>query len=128
MSRIRLKVPDAPPDKNRSRPVKSDNITLADFKYQAIQPIPTLFVWYVRCGAIGYEDAEGYFYILAILFGAAAGNVARGVPLDANGNFSMAFFTNFDVRGYVGLVHGIRRDFRDGHTSGSWRDLSYAKD
>jgi acyl-CoA synthetase (AMP-forming)/AMP-acid ligase II len=64
MSRIRLKVPDAPPDKNRSRPVKSDNITLADFKYQAIQPIPTLFIWYVRCGAIGYQDAEGYFYIL----------------------------------------------------------------
>ena len=42
--------------------------------------------------------------LLAILFGAAAGNVARGVPLDAQGNFSMAFFTNFDVRGYVGLL------------------------
>jgi cytochrome d ubiquinol oxidase subunit II len=43
-------------------------------------------------------------FLLAILFGAAAGNVARGVPLDANGNFSMAFFTNFGVRGYVGLL------------------------
>jgi len=42
--------------------------------------------------------------LLAILFGAAAGNVARGVPLDAHGNFSMAFFTNFNVRGYVGLL------------------------
>src|SRR5947208_7661318 len=42
--------------------------------------------------------------LLAILFGAAAGNVARGVPLDAQGNFSMAFFTDFDVRGYVGLL------------------------
>src|SRR5207248_3648901 len=42
--------------------------------------------------------------LLAILFGAAAGNVARGVPVDAQGNFSMAFFTNFDVRGYVGLL------------------------
>ena len=43
-------------------------------------------------------------FLLAILFGAAAGNVARGVPLDAQGNFSMAFFTDFDVRGYVGLL------------------------
>jgi cytochrome d ubiquinol oxidase subunit II len=43
-------------------------------------------------------------FLLAILFGAAAGNVVRGVPLDANGNFSMAFFTNFGVRGYVGLL------------------------
>ncbi|HZE69670.1 MAG TPA: cytochrome d ubiquinol oxidase subunit II [Pyrinomonadaceae bacterium] len=42
--------------------------------------------------------------LLAILFGAAAGNLARGVPLDAQGNFSMAFFTNFNVRGYVGLL------------------------
>src|ERR1700751_5011976 len=42
--------------------------------------------------------------LLAILFGAAAGNVARGVTLDAQGNFSMAFFTNFGVRGNVGLL------------------------
>jgi len=43
-------------------------------------------------------------FLLAILFGAAAGNVARGVPVDADGNFSMVFFTNFGVRGYVGLL------------------------
>jgi len=43
-------------------------------------------------------------FLLAILFGAAAGNVARGVPLNADGNFSMAFFTNFDVHGRVGLL------------------------
>jgi len=43
-------------------------------------------------------------FVLAILFGAAAGNMARGVPLDADGNFSMAFFTNFGVRGHVGLL------------------------
>jgi cytochrome d ubiquinol oxidase subunit II len=43
-------------------------------------------------------------FLLAILFGAAAGNLARGVPLDAQGNFSMAFFTSFGVRGYVGLL------------------------
>lgn len=43
-------------------------------------------------------------FLLAILFGAAAGNVARGVPLDADGNFSMTFFTDFTVRGHVGLL------------------------
>jgi cytochrome bd ubiquinol oxidase subunit II len=43
-------------------------------------------------------------FLLAILFGAAAGNVARGVPVDAQGNFSMAFFTDFNVRGNVGLL------------------------
>jgi cytochrome d ubiquinol oxidase subunit II len=43
-------------------------------------------------------------FLLAILFGAAAGNLARGVPLDAHGDFSMAFFTDFSVRGNVGLL------------------------
>src|SRR5258707_139110 len=43
-------------------------------------------------------------FLLAILFGAAAGNVARGVPLNSDGNFSMAFFTDFNVRGHVGLL------------------------
>ena len=43
-------------------------------------------------------------FLLAILFGAAAGNLVRGVPLDAAGNFSMTFFTNFMARGYVGLL------------------------
>ncbi len=43
-------------------------------------------------------------FLLAILFGAAAGNLARGVPLDTHGNFSMAFFTDFGVRGNVGLL------------------------
>lgn len=43
-------------------------------------------------------------FLLAILFGAAAGNVARGVPLDEEGNFSMPFFTDFAVRGNVGLL------------------------
>src|SRR5271168_2716523 len=42
--------------------------------------------------------------LLAILFGAAAGNLARGVPLDAKGTFSMAFFTDFTPWGYVGLL------------------------
>ena len=42
--------------------------------------------------------------LLATLFGVAAGNLIRGVPLDANGNFSLAFFTDFRVRGTVGLL------------------------
>jgi cytochrome d ubiquinol oxidase subunit II len=43
-------------------------------------------------------------FLLAVLFGAAGGNMARGVPLDADQNFSMAFFTDFGVRGNVGLL------------------------
>jgi cytochrome d ubiquinol oxidase subunit II len=42
--------------------------------------------------------------LLAILFGVALGDLARGVPIDPNGNFSMAFFTDFGVRGNVGLL------------------------
>jgi len=42
--------------------------------------------------------------LLAVLFGAAAGNMARGVPLASDGTFSMAFFTDFTTRGYVGLL------------------------
>ena len=42
--------------------------------------------------------------LLAVLFGAAAGNMARGVPLGADGTFSMAFFTDFTPRGDVGLL------------------------
>jgi cytochrome d ubiquinol oxidase subunit II len=42
--------------------------------------------------------------LLAVLFGAALGNVIRGVPLDETGRFSLAFFTDFGVRGRVGLL------------------------
>jgi cytochrome d ubiquinol oxidase subunit II len=42
--------------------------------------------------------------LLAILFGAAAGNMVRGVPLASDGTFSMAFFTDFTTRGHVGLL------------------------
>ena len=42
--------------------------------------------------------------LLAILFGAAAGNLARGVPLASDGTFSMAFFTDFTPHGEVGLL------------------------
>ena len=42
--------------------------------------------------------------VLAVLFGAALGNVLRGVPLDASGRFSIPLFTNFGVRGQVGIL------------------------
>ena len=42
--------------------------------------------------------------LLAILFGAAAGNLARGVPLAPDGTFTMAFFTDFTPWGKVGLL------------------------
>ena len=42
--------------------------------------------------------------LLAILFGAALGNVIRGVPIDASGRFSMPLFTHFGVTGYVGIL------------------------
>jgi len=42
--------------------------------------------------------------ILAVLFGAALGNVVRGVPLDGTGSFSMPLFTDFSVRGAVGIL------------------------
>jgi cytochrome d ubiquinol oxidase subunit II len=43
-------------------------------------------------------------FLLAVLFGAAGGNLARGVPLDEHGNFSMAFFTDFNVGRNVGIL------------------------
>ena len=43
--------------------------------------------------------------LLAVLFGVAAGNLARGVPLESDGTFSMAFFTHFfRTTGHVGLL------------------------
>jgi cytochrome bd ubiquinol oxidase subunit II len=42
--------------------------------------------------------------LLAVLFGAALGNIARGVPLTLQGTFYLPFFTNFGIRGNVGLL------------------------
>jgi cytochrome d ubiquinol oxidase subunit II len=42
--------------------------------------------------------------LLGVLFGVALGDLARGAPIDPNGDFSMAFFTDFGVRGNVGLL------------------------
>jgi cytochrome d ubiquinol oxidase subunit II len=42
--------------------------------------------------------------LLAVLFGAALGNVGRGVPLNTEGTFYLPFFTDFGIRGNVGLL------------------------
>ena len=42
--------------------------------------------------------------LLAILIGAALGNVVRGVPLDDHGRFALSFFTNFSPHGNVGIL------------------------
>jgi len=42
--------------------------------------------------------------ILAVLLGAALGNVIRGVPLDGSGKFTIPLFTDFGVRGQVGIL------------------------
>ena len=42
--------------------------------------------------------------LLAVLVGAALGNVLRGVPLDSDGKFALAFFTNFTPFGKVGIL------------------------
>jgi len=42
--------------------------------------------------------------LLAVLFGAALGNVIRGVPVNETGTFSMALFTDFTARGQAGIL------------------------
>ncbi len=42
--------------------------------------------------------------LLAILFGAAAGNVLRGVPIGLDGRFSLELFTDFRATGHVGTL------------------------
>jgi cytochrome d ubiquinol oxidase subunit II len=42
--------------------------------------------------------------LLAIFFGAALGNVVRGAPLDASGDFFLPFWTNFQVGADVGIL------------------------
>jgi cytochrome bd ubiquinol oxidase subunit II len=42
--------------------------------------------------------------LLAIFFGAALGNVIRGVPFDANGEFFLPLWTHFGVSGPLGIL------------------------
>jgi cytochrome bd ubiquinol oxidase subunit II len=46
----------------------------------------------------------GASLLLAIAFGAALGNVIRGVPIDASGYFFLAFFTNFQPGSDPGIL------------------------
>jgi len=47
---------------------------------------------------------SGASALLAVFFGAALGNVVRGVPLDADGYFFLPLWTHFGVRGEVGIL------------------------
>jgi cytochrome d ubiquinol oxidase subunit II len=42
--------------------------------------------------------------LLAVFFGAALGNVVRGVPLDATGYFFEPLWTNFKLRSQIGIL------------------------
>jgi len=42
--------------------------------------------------------------LMPVLLGAALGNVIRGVPLDAQGNFNIPLFTNFGTSNPVGIL------------------------
>lgn len=42
--------------------------------------------------------------LLAVLFGVALGNVVRGVPLDAQGNFFLPLWTNFNIGANPGVL------------------------
>lgn len=42
--------------------------------------------------------------VLPVLFGAALGNLVRGLPIDADGWFSLALFTDFTSRPPVGIL------------------------
>jgi cytochrome d ubiquinol oxidase subunit II len=47
---------------------------------------------------------SGASLLLAIFYGAALGNVMRGVPLDADGRFFAPLWTHFGVDGAVGIL------------------------
>jgi len=79
-----------------------------------------LVLWLLVFRALGLELAEHVHHrvwrpfwgacfglsslLLAIVFGAALGNVVRGVPLDANGRFFAPFWTHFGTEGRVGVL------------------------
>lgn len=42
--------------------------------------------------------------LVAVLLGAALGNLLRGLPIGPTGKFSLAFFTDFKTRGEVGIL------------------------
>lgn len=79
-----------------------------------------LVLWLLVFRALGLELAEHVHHrvwrpfwgvcfgvsslLLAVVFGAALGNVVRGVPLDADGRFFAPFWTHFGTEGKVGVL------------------------
>jgi cytochrome d ubiquinol oxidase subunit II len=57
-------------------------------------------LWRTACDFV----FTGSSALLVAVLGLAIGNIIRGVPLDAQGAFHLAFFTDFGVRGDVGLI------------------------
>jgi cytochrome bd ubiquinol oxidase subunit II len=60
--------------------------TAVEFRNHIVSPVWMVFWDVVFAGASA---------LLALFFGAALGNVLRGVPIDANGNFFLPLWTNF---------------------------------
>ena len=68
--------------------------------------------------------------LLTFFFGAALGNVIRGVPLDRDGYFFLPLWTDWQVGpqpGDSGLVHGDRGCGGAGRAVSSWRQLRGAQ-
>jgi len=79
-----------------------------------------LVLWLLVFRAVGLELAEHVHHrlwrpfwgasfgvaslALAVVFGAALGNVIRGVPLDASGRFFAPLWTDFGTEGQVGVL------------------------
>jgi cytochrome d ubiquinol oxidase subunit II len=57
-------------------------------------------LWHLCCDALFRLGSV----LVAALLGAAVGNLVRGVPLQADGWFALPLFTDFGVRGAVGLL------------------------
>src|SRR5262245_9817399 len=66
-----------------------------EFRSHVAAPLWRTFWDTAFCGASG---------LLAILFGAALGNILRGVPLGEDGWFSLALFTDFTAKSPVGIL------------------------
>jgi cytochrome d ubiquinol oxidase subunit II len=69
--------------------------TAVEFRNHIVSPVWTPFWDVVFTGASA---------LLALFFGAALGNVLRGVPLDANGNFFLPLWTNFQLGPDPGIL------------------------
>ena len=69
--------------------------TAVEFRNRIVSPVWTPFWDVVFTGASA---------LLALFFGAALGNVLRGVPLDANGNFFLPLWTNFQLGPDPGIL------------------------